>query len=471
MKDTIFREYDIRGKVDEELFIKDMYDLTRAIVYYFLQHNPTIKTIAVGMDGRTHSPAIKKEMCRAITDSGLNVFFLGICPSPALYFALHTEPVDAGLMITASHNTKEYNGIKICLGTESIWGKALQTIKLLYKEKKHVDSNQTGIIQEYPILPNYINWLCNHFNDLRDMDLNIVVDCGNGTAGTVLPELIQAMNWKHISLLYPEVDGTYPNHEADPTVLHNMLDVKQQLKTTNALFGVGLDGDCDRMAVMTKNGTLIPGDQLLALFTYHVLQANPNAAIVFDIKSSSGLIELLEQWKAKPVMSPSGHSIIKNMMAQHDAVLGGELSCHFFFHDRYFGYDDGIYSMLRLFEIVKKTHQSIDELIAFFPHKESSPEFRLACHDEKKKPIIQALQHYFSEQDKAKLITLDGVHVTFPFGWGIVRASNTQPALSMRFESDTKKGLEKVIDSFYTALHPHLTKQALQELHQYKEQI
>ena len=299
MKDTIFREYDIRGKVDQELIIDQVYDLTRAIAYYFLQHNQTMKTIAVGMDGRTHSPKIKKEMCRALIDSGLNVLFLGVCPSPALYFALYNEPVDGGLMITASHNTKEYNGIKVCLGTESIWGKELQLIKKLYKEKKHIDTKQIGTVRDYPIVPKYIDWLVNHFRSLANLDLKVVIDCGNGAAGTVLPELIKKMNWKHISLLYPEVDGTYPNHEADPTVEKNMQDVKELLATTDFEFGVGLDGDCDRMAVMTKGGKLIPGDQLLAVFTYYLLQNNPQASIVFDIKSSSGLTELIEKKRSK----------------------------------------------------------------------------------------------------------------------------------------------------------------------------
>lgn len=469
MNDTIFREYDIRGKVGDDLIIDQVYDLTRAIAYYFQQKNPNIKTVAVGMDGRTHSPAIKEEICRALTDSGIDVLALGVCPSPALYFALYTQPVDGGLMITASHNTKEYNGIKICLGTESVWGKELQTIKQLYKEGKHIDAQQIGSVRDLAIIPLYLNYLCKQFPSLQDLDLNVIIDCGNGAAGTVLPQLIERMNWNNITLLYPEVDGTYPNHEADPTVEKNMLEVKRLLQTTDAAFGVGLDGDCDRMAVMSKEGKLIPGDKLLAVFAQYMLQNHPGASVVFDIKSSSGLTELLEQWGAQPIMSPSGHSIIKDTMHKHHAILGGELSCHFFFKDRSFGYDDGIYAMLRFFEIVHQTGKSPQELIAMFPHKYSSPEFRLACPEDKKNLIVERIRNYFSQTKDGRIITIDGVRVSFPFGWGIVRASNTQAALSMRFESDSKKGLREVMDRFETALQPDLSHEALQTLQQYKE--
>ena len=471
MNDTIFREYDIRGKVGQDLIIDQVYDLTRAIAYYFKTHNPHVKTIAVGMDGRTHSPAIKEEICRAFIDSGIDVFFLGVCPSPALYFALYTQPVDGGLMITASHNTKEYNGIKICQGAESVWGKELQTIKQLYKEKKHIDAPHSGTVRDVPIIPSYLDYLCEQFVTLNGFDQKIIIDCGNGAAGTVLPQLIERMNWQNITLLYPEVDGTYPNHEADPTVAKNMEEVKRLLETTDAAFGVGLDGDCDRMAVMRKDGTLIPGDQLLAVFAQYVLKEHPYAGVVFDIKSSSGLTALLEQWGAQPIMSPSGHSIIKDMMRTHKALLGGELSCHFFFKDRSFGYDDGIYAMLRFFEIVQETGKSPAQLISIFPRKYSSPEFRIACPEEKKNLIVDRLKGYFSQQKGGTIITIDGIRVTFPFGWGIVRASNTQAALSMRFESDSKEGLQDVMERFETALKPELSHEALQTLQQYKETI
>lgn len=444
MKDTIFREYDIRGKVANEFVIEQAYTLARAIAYYFKQQKPDIKTLAVGMDGRTHSPAFKEEVVRGLIDSGLNVIFIGTCPSPVLYFALHMLPVDGGLMITASHNPKEYNGIKMSLGKESVWGNQIVAIRNAYKAKKQINSSTIGTVQEHAVVPLYIDWLATHFAHLKGMTMSAVIDCGNGAAGTVLPELITAMQWPHVQLLYPEVDGNYPNHEADPTHEPNMADVKQLLVTTDVSVGIGLDGDCDRMAAMTKSGELILGDKLLALFAQPILQKHPGAPVVFDIKSSSGLIELLKQWGANPVVSATGHTNIKEQMKEYDALLGGELSCHFFFHDHYFGYDDGIYALMRLFELLINTGKSLDQLLMVFPHKFSSIEYRIACPDEKKQSIITYVTDVFRSRSDAHILTLDGVRVTMPYGWGLVRASNTQPMLSLRFESDTQVGLQKI---------------------------
>lgn len=444
VKDTIFREYDIRGKVANEFVIEEAYTLARAIAYYFKQQKPDIKTLAVGMDGRTHSPTFKDEVVRGLIDSGLNVVFIGTCPSPVLYFALHTLPVDGGLMITASHNPKEYNGIKMNLGKSSVWGNQITAIRDAYKAKKQINSSVVGTVQEQEVVPLYINWLATHFEQLKGMTLSAVIDCGNGAAGTVLPELIYAMQWPHVQLLYPEVDGNYPNHEADPTHEPNMADVKQLLATTNVSVGIGLDGDCDRMAAMTKSGELVLGDKLLALFAQSILQKHPGSAVVFDIKSSSGLIDLLKQWKANPVVSATGHTNIKEQMKEHNALLGGELSCHFFFHDRYFGYDDGIYALMRLFELLVNTGKSLDQLLTMFPHTYNSIEYRIPCPDEKKQSIITYVTDIFSSRPDVHILTLDGVRVTMPYGWGLVRASNTQPMLSLRFESDTQAGLNHI---------------------------
>lgn len=470
MKDVIFREYDIRGIIDQEFFIDHVYDLTCAIIYYFHQKNPIIKTIAIGMDGRIHSDAIKQEMCRAITDSGLDVIFVGICPTPALYFSLHTLAVDGGLMITASHNAKEYNGIKICLGTSSIWGTALQAIKELYKKKAAILASRKGMLYDHPIIPHYIAWLANHFNHLKQLPLNLVIDCGNGAAGTALPALFAALQWPNVTLLYPEVDGTYPHHEADPTVAANMRDLSNYVRMHQPILGIGLDGDCDRMVPMTHDGNLVPGDKLLAIFAQQLLQKKPKNSIVFDIKSSSSVAELIERWDGIAVMSPSGHSIIKDMMLTHHALLGGELSCHFFFKDRYFGYDDGIYALLRLCEIIHQSGQSLSELLALFPQKYSSIELRLACPDEKKQEIITNLKTIFTLIPQTQLLTLDGIRVTFPSGWGLIRPSNTQAALSMRFESNTKEGLRNIMHLFYQELTPYLVPAELQKFMHYMEQ-
>jgi len=456
MSDTIFREYDIRGKVGTELLIDEVYNLTCAITYYFKEQNPKLKVVAVGMDGRTHSPIIKEKMVQALADSGLDVVFLGLCTSPALYFALHTISVDAGLMITASHNGKEYNGIKICLGTQSVWGKEIQVIQQLYKAGRRLLVSNKGAVTDYSIVPLYVDWLINHFSHLKNKAISAVIDCGNGAGGAVMPQLIQKMGWSGIELLCGTVDGTYPNHEADPTVEENMLDVKERLLHTFVSVGIGLDGDADRMGAMTKSGFLVPGDQLLALFAQQILDKNPGAHIVYDIKSSSGLSELIAQWGGVGVMSPSGHSIIKEHMELHHAPLGGELSCHFSFKDRYFGYDDGIYALLRLLELLDSSGQLLDNLLRVFPKKYSSREFRIFCPEDEKFTVVDMIKQEFEKLSDVSLITIDGVRASMAYGWGIVRASNTQPALSIRFEGYSVEGLERVKNDFIAVLQPYM---------------
>ncbi len=463
MQDVVFREYDIRGKVGSELNIDEVYDVIRALAFYFVKEEPTTKTIAVGMDGRIHSPAIKEQVCKALRDSGLDVIFIGMCTSPALYFALHTLPVDAGIMVTASHNPKEYNGLKICLAKESVWGVQIKEIRDLFKAKARITSSTAGKLIEHPIVDEYVNWLVQHFTHLRGMELSAIVDCGNGAAGTVLPKLVKEMDWQHVQLLYADVDGTYPHHEADPIVEKNMYDVKQLLAKTDIQVGIGLDGDGDRMAPMTKQGYLVPGDRLLALFSKSVLENYPGATIVFDIKSSAGLIELLEKWGAIPQMSSTGHAIIKEQMKKYGAVLGGELSCHFCFHDRYFGYDDGIYAMLRLFELLIESGKSLQELLTVFPHKVSTPEIRINCPEEQMSTIIAQVKKVFSARSDTKIITIDGVRATMDYGWGIVRRSNTQPVLCLRFESDTQQGLQRVKQDFFEVLAPYFDVSLLRE--------
>jgi phosphomannomutase/phosphoglucomutase len=463
MQDTIFREYDIRGKVGDEFVIEEAYALACAIAYYFKQQKPDVKVLAVGMDGRTHSPAFKEEITRALLDSGLDVLFIGVCPSPVLYFALQGLPVDGGLMITASHNPKQYNGIKMMLDKVPVWGKDILAIRDAFKAGKKISTDHVGNMQEKHMVPLYIEWLAEHFNHLKNMSISAVIDCGNGAAGTVLPGLIDAMSWKNVQLLYPEVDGTYPHHEADPTQETNMADVKKLLETTSVSVGMGLDGDCDRMAPMTKSGELVLGDKLLALFAQPILQTYPGATIVFDIKSSSGLIELLEQWGATPCVSATGHTNIKEQMKKHNALLGGELSCHFFFHDRYFGYDDGIYALMRLCELLVQTGKSLQELLKVFPRKYCSPEYRIPCADEKKESIVAYVTHVFSTRSGVRILTLDGVRVSMPDGWGLVRASNTQPMLSLRFESDSPEGLQKIKLIFIDVLAHDFDKDRLKE--------
>jgi phosphomannomutase/phosphoglucomutase len=278
-----------------------------------------------------------------------------------------------------------------------------------------------------------------------------------------MPQLAQKMGWKNITFLYEDLDGSYPNHEADPVVEANMRMVKKTLAENKELaFGIGLDGDCDRMAAMTKSGFLIPGDLLLAIFSKKILKQYPGAAIVFDVKASATLIELLVSWGARPCISACGHSIIKNEMKKEQAVLGGELSCHFCFKDRYFGYDDGIYAALRLFELVLEG-ETLEELVAMIPQKNSSPEIRFTCAEEDKHDIVRAVEKFFSQRSGTHLLTIDGVRATTKHGWGLIRASNTQAVLSARFEGDSPESLLEIKEEFTQAMLPFFGRDFLQK--------
>lgn len=461
MKSNIFREYDIRGIVGTELILENSYALGKAIATYLTSKHPGFGQFIVGRDGRSHSLAFQQNIVNAILDLGFDVIDVGICPTPSVYFAVHHLNIPIALAITASHNPKEYNGIKMW----GVWGQEVQAIRKIYEEQSFAQprSGSRGSISSYPIIDHYIDYLTNHFKHLKNMPMHAVIDCGNGSAGTVMPQLIEKMQWQNVQLLFPEVDGDFPNHEADPTVPENMTFVAQTLAENPRMeVGMGLDGDCDRMNPMSKSGELIPGDKVLALFAQQVLKNHPGAAVVCDIKSSSGLIDILKQLGGKACIAPSGHSLIKKAMIANDALLAGELSCHFFFKDRYFGYDDGIYAAMRVFEILWQSGKSLDQLLQIVPHKLSSPEIRLACaSDSEKTVIVDKIKKIFAARTDLDLITIDGIRAQMSYGWGLIRASNTQPVICLRFESDSKEGLQTVKNDFFQLLLPHFDEQFL----------
>lgn len=462
MKASIFREYDIRGVVGNEFLIDQTYALGLAILTFLKQKHPDSHTLVIGRDARVHSAAIANELVTAAMDLGFSVIDIGLCPTPVVYFGTYFFKTQIALIVTASHNPKEYNGIKIW----GAWGSQIQEMRKIFESKTYqITTTTKGSYKTHDLVSEYINYLSNHFKHLQNKEINAVIDCGNGAAGTVLPGLITSLNLKNIKLFFVDPDGNFPNHEADPTVPENMQSVKQELATnTTITVGLGFDGDCDRMNPMTKKGVLVAGDKLLALFAQKTLLTHPGATVVFDIKSSGGLIELLTQWHAKPFISPSGHALIKKAMLEQDAKLAGELSCHFFFHDRYFGYDDGMYAALRLFEILAETDKSLDELLEIFPRKESSPEIRIKCSsDDQKVKIVEHVKQIFAAKKDSNLLTIDGVRASMHYGWGLLRASNTQPVICLRFESATKEGFNQVKNDFLQALKPYFDEHMLHE--------
>jgi phosphomannomutase/phosphoglucomutase len=441
MNDGIFRQYDIRGIIGSEFDITKTYDLGLAIAYRLKELKPIARTCVVGYDGRETSRPIAEALMQAMRASGFDVINIGLCATPVLYFARHNNGFDAGLMVTASHNPKEYNGIKICVDDRPVWGNDLQIIKRYFHEKKAVAAPQ-GAYTEQDMNAEYIAWLVNHFSDLKAYNADCVIDCGNGTTGPLITALIEGMGWQNVSVLFSEVDGTFPHHDADPIIADNMRFVKDVLSSSSHQCGIGLDGDGDRMSIMTRAGELIPGDVLLGLFA---TELSLNSSVIYDVKSSLALVNWIRSLQLIGYFSPSGHSLIHTLMREKNALLGGEFSCHFFFADDYFGYDDGLYAMLRFMRLIRRNGKTADQLYAEFPSYKSSPEIRIPCSEPNKKRILRDVeQHFLQRDDCCEIMTLDGVRVSMPYGWALVRISNTQPMLSVRCESQTVPGLQAI---------------------------
>ena len=490
MLDSIFKCYDIRGIVGNDFLLDSVYDFGCAFIYYCKQQRPKLDTIVIGRDGRVHSEQIYKELVRACTDRGITICSIGVCCTPVMYFALHDKLGQAGIMITASHNGPEYNGLKLCLGTKSVWGDQLQEIKkimrahsldIILENTKKPGTILKSLVCQVNITEKYCEYLLEQFEHLKNLSIPLVIDCANGAAGTVIPQLVERMGWINAIILHQEIDGSFPNHGADPTVPENMRCVERKLaelenNTGMNGIGIGLDGDCDRMAALYLNSgslvlsNLVLGDTLLALFVLNspeLEKISKKITVICDIKCSQAVLDLFVKNNIDTIVSPSGHSIIKQKIRDHNALFAGELSCHFFFSDRYFGYDDGIYAMLRLIELVHNSQKSFAQLCAEIPQLYTTLEMRIACVQEQKNMLIQAVHESFVknyEHDECEIVTIDGVRVKTPYGTGLIRASHTQPVISLCFESETQDGLSRIQQEFYDILVLFLD---VQVLHKY----
>lgn len=458
MKAHIFREYDIRGIVGKEFEIDEVENLTKAILVYCKQHDSSLSSLVVGMDGRTHSPHIREKVISTLCRYGITVIDIGICPTPVFYFSLFQGMATSGMMITASHNPAEYNGFKLCSKQFPIYGEALQTIRSIYEEERFETLVPSlGKHSEISITERYCSFLAQQFSHLIALPMNIMIDCGNGTAGAVLPSLLSAMKWTSVDLMYETIDGAFPNHEADPTNLEAMKELSAEVESKKYELGIGFDGDCDRMAPLTHTGELVSGDKVLALFSKTLSPQHRTSPIICDIKTSEGVLSTLHTWGMNPVLAPSGHSRIKSAMVKHKAPLAGELSCHFFFADRYFGYDDGIYAFLRLLEFLTTERITLADALCYFPETIITPEIRLQCEEDQKEIIVNEVRTYFAARRDCNVITIDGVRVHTKEGWGLARVSNTQPVISLRFEAATSQGLHHLKSDFATVLQKHFS--------------
>lgn len=458
INEDIFREYDIRGIADQDLTPEVVEALGRAFAAYLKPRG--ISTVTVGYDARISSPRICDAITRGLSASGVNVTILGLCPTPALYFSLYHLNPGAGVMITGSHNPSEFNGFKLCVGKETIYGEEIQKLRRIMtagsggRGQGTAEQPGRGTVSHHPILPDYISHLQKLFSNAQDVRLKVVLDSGNGTAGPAAPTIIRAMNCDVIEL-FSEPDGRFPNHHPDPTIPKNLVTLIETVRKEKADFGVAFDGDSDRIGVVDEKGNILWGDQLMIIFSRDILREQPGATFVSEVKCSQVMYDDIRAHGGNAVMWKTGHSLIKAKMKELHAAMAGEMSGHLFFADRYFGYDDAIYAACRLVEIVRKlkaaqgSAASLSAVLADLPKTHNTPEIRFDCPDTIKFQVVEKAKEIFSEQKNIPLplkevITVDGVRAVFENGWGLIRASNTQPILVMRFEAKDPAALEAI---------------------------
>jgi phosphomannomutase/phosphoglucomutase len=437
MNSRIFREYDIRGLVDIDLTNEVVRLLGRAFAAYLSRHGKN--KVVVGRDGRLSSPRFSDPLVEGMVSGGLEIIDIGLCPTPVLYFSLFHLNRDGGIMITGSHNPPEFNGFKICVGRTTIHGNEIQDLRKIME--KGAFPGGKGSVSPREVIPEYQRYLLKNIHLKRK--LKVVVDSGNGTAGAVAPEVLRGLGCEVIDL-FSEVDGRFPNHHPDPTIPDNMETLIAKVKETRADVGIGYDGDADRIGAVDHLGNIIWGDQLMILFSRDVLQNHPGASIVSEVKCSQNLYDDIAKHGGKGIMWKAGHSLIKSKMREEKALLGGEMSGHIFFADRYFGYDDAIYASCRLLEILAKSDKTILELLGDVPKTFSTPEIRVDCPEDRKFPLVARVTESF--RGEFPIVDVDGVRVIFPDGWGLVRASNTQPVLVLRFEARSEQRLREIRD-------------------------
>ena len=441
----IFRAYDIRGIADPsdgssaDLTEESVYLIGKGIGTYIVEKYQ-YKTFVVGSDNRLTSDSLKAAYIKGLRESGLNVTDIGLATSPMLYFTVCAFEFDAGTNITASHNPKEYNGIKLVgKNAHSICGDELQEILKIINEESFLNA-EMGNLETLNPWPKYLEELSSKVNLAKP--LKVVVDCGNGIAGKFAKELLEKFGCE-VTELYCELDGNFPNHEANPEELENMLDLIDKVKEIGADLGIGYDGDGDRVGLVNEKGELYSADFLLLLLTKDIVTRIPNAQIVFDVKVSKAIINKMAEYGATPVMSKTGHSFIEGKMKEINAPLGGEVSGHLFFAEDYYGFDDAFLATGKLLEIISKSELPLSEMFNDLPETFTTPEFKAHCPDDKKFTIVKSLVDHFTANYDC--ITIDGVRVNFDErAWGAVRASNTSPNLTLRFEAGTEEKLNEI---------------------------
>ena len=442
LNQNIFRANDIRGIAYEDLTEEVVQGLGRALGSEAIDRN--IQKFIIGRDGRLSSPEIFDWLSSGIMSTGCNVIDIGIVTSPMFYHSTYELNSSSGVVITGSHNPGNYNGFKIVFNNHSTSSEEILNLRQRILEENFREGK--GASKKEDIKESYINRILESIN--LNKNLNISIDCGNGAAGVVAKDVYERLGCNVIEL-YGELDGSFPNHHPDPSKLENMEDLIKSVKENDSVVGLAFDGDADRLGVISPKGEMIFPDRQMIMFSRQVIQSSPNAKIVFDVKCSKLLSDEIERLKGKPLICKTGHTFIKQKIRETDALLGGEMSGHIFFNDRWPGFDDGIYAGARMLEIIANSEQ--EDSFVTVPNMLSTPEINIPAADEEKFKIVKTFIENSNFND-AKIVSIDGIRVEFEKGWGLLRPSNTSPCLVLRFEAETNDDLNKIKEIFYLGL-------------------
>lgn len=437
----IFKAYDIRGIVDAQLSKEVVNNIGK--VLGTMAQEQMMGSLVVGRDGRLSSLDLQKALIDGILKSGCNVFDIGLVATPIVYYANFALKTYSGVMVTGSHNPPEYNGLKMVINNQAVYGDKIVTLYNRLLANDYID-DRNGNYEVVDIRNRYIQEISKDIKLKRK--INVIVDCGNGVAGDVAPKLFRALN-ADVTELYCEVDGLFPHHHPDPSRPENLKDLIKYLHDSDAEIGFAFDGDGDRLGVVTKDGNIIYPDRQMMLFSKDVLQENPRAKIIYDVKSTLLLKNWITEHNGIPIISKTGHSFIKERIKKENAKLAGEMSGHIFFNDRWYGFDDGLYAGARMLEILSNT-ENISKLLNDLPNMISTPEINVNVGDKNPHEIIELIKKDMPFSGYEKIIDIDGLRVEYQYGFGLVRASNTMPVLVLRFEADTLKNLEIIKSQF-----------------------
>lgn len=452
---VIFREYDIRGVYNQQFDLDFAYELGKSFSSYLSKKiGKKSFRLSIGHDARSSSVPIVEKLAQGMKESGAEVLLIGLVTTPMCYFSTFQLDLDGAIMVTGSHNPSEYNGFKISLGKTTIFGEEIQNLKKIMQEKDFI-KGEGGSIKPYDIFPEYLARYKKEFGEMKP--IKVVLDCGNGSAGIVVRKLYNTVGLNP-EIMFEQPDGSFPNHHPDPTVEENLEDLKKKVLETGAICGIGFDGDADRIGVVDNTGKMIYGDELMTVFARSVLQTQKGAKIVGDVKCSDRMYADIAKHGGVPVLWKTGHSLVKEKIKIEKAPFGGEMSGHVFFTDRNYGYDDAPYAGLRLCEILASTGKTIQQLLEGLPPAFNTPEIRIDTTEEKKVLIVEKVKEKFVNQTdpNIKVNLIDGIRISFPDGWALARSSNTQPVLVVRFESNTKEGLDRIQDSVMSVVNKYL---------------